>query len=295
MLWGSAYPCIKIGYNLLGITSNDTASQILFAGVRFTLTGVLTILIFSIINKRFLIPHKKSWVNIGKLGLVQTIVQYLFFYIGLSNTTAAKSSIIGGISPFVAIMIACFMYKQEKFTKSKLFGSLFGFAGIIVINMDFIKLKTSMTLTGEGFILISSVASAMSSSMIKNYSEQENPVVLSGYQFLLGGAIMTAVGFIMGGTLNLINKNAILILLYLALLSAIAYSLWSILLKYNSVSKVTIFGFMIPIFGVILSAMLLKESKEALNLQSLLSLLMVCLGIIIINKFQSVAPTDVTD
>jgi drug/metabolite transporter (DMT)-like permease len=285
ILWGSAFPCIKIGYSMLGITSNDTASQILFAGLRFTLTGMLTILIFSIINKSFLIPRKKSWVNIGKLGFVQTIVQYLFFYIGLSNTTAAKSSIIGGISPFAAILIACFIFKQEKFTKSKLLGSLIGFAGIIMINIDFINLKTSMTLTGEGFILISGVASALSSSMIKDYSKQENPVVLSGYQFLLGGVIMTAVGFIMGGKLNFINKDAILILLYLALLSAIAYSLWSILLKYNSVSKVTIFGFMIPVFGVILSAILLKESKQALNLQSLISLLMVCFGIIIINKY----------
>jgi drug/metabolite transporter (DMT)-like permease len=142
-----------------------------------------------------------------------------------------------------------------------------------------------MTLTGEGFILISGLASALSSPMVKNYSEHENPVVLSGYQFLLGGAIMTAVGFIMGGKLSFINISAVLILVYLALLSAIAYSLWSILLKYNSVSKVTIFGFMIPVFGVILSAMLLNENKQALNLQSMISLLMVCLGIIIINKY----------
>ncbi len=287
MLWGSAFPCIKIGYNLLGITSNDTASQILFAGVRFAITGVLTILIFSIMSKRFLLPHKKSLANIGKLSLVQTIVQYLFFYIGLSNTTAAKSSIIGAITPFFTILIACFIYRQEKFTKPKLFGSLLGFAGIIVINMDFIDVKTSMTLTGEGFIFISSVASAMSALMIKTYSEQENPVVLSGYQFLLGGTIMTIVGFIMGGTLNFTNYNAIFILVYLAFLSAIAYSLWSILLKYNSVSKVAIFGFMIPVFGVILSAMLLSEIKQALNLQTIISLLMVCLGIIIINKFKS--------
>jgi drug/metabolite transporter (DMT)-like permease len=208
-LWGSAFPCIKIGYSLLGITSGDTISQILFAGVRFALTGVLTISIFSIMNKRFLIPRKESWASIGKLGLVQTVVQYLFFYIGLSNTTAAKSSIVGGISPFFAILIACFMFKQEKFTKSKLFGSLIGFAGIIIINLDFANLKTNMTLTGEGFIFISSIASAMSSSMTKIYSERENPVILTGYQFILGGTVMTAAGFIMGGTLNLINTGAI--------------------------------------------------------------------------------------
>lgn len=286
VLWGSAYPFIKIGYGLLAIEPKDTASQILFAGLRFALAGVLTILIFSIINKRFLIPCKKSWGNIGILGLVQTIAQYLFFYIGLANATASKSSIIGGISPFIAILIACFCFRQEKFTKAKLFGSVLGFAGIILINLDFAGLKTSMTLSGEGFILISSIASALSLPLTKIYSKLENPVVLCGYQFIFGGAIMIAFGFFMGGTLHLLNAYGILNLLYLAFLSAAAYSLWSILLKYNSISKVAVFGFMVPVFGVLLSAFFLDESSQAFNFQSLTSLLLVCAGIIIINKFK---------
>ena len=286
VLWGSAYPSIKIGYSLFAIAANDTASQILFAGLRFALAGVLTILIFSIINKRFLLPRKKSWGNIGILGLVQTIAQYLFFYIGLANTTASKSSIIGGISPFIAILIACFCFRQEKFTRAKLLGSVFGFAGIIFINLDFIGLKPSMTLSGEGFILISSIASALSLPLTKIFSDHENPVVLCGYQFILGGAIMTAVGLFMGGTFNPANVYAIWILAYLAFLSAAAYSLWSILLKYNSISKIAVFGFMIPVFGVLLSALFLDESSQAFNFQSLTSLLLVSAGIIIINKFQ---------
>ena len=49
VLWGSAFPCIKIGYRLLEIDSADTATQILFAGCRFALAGVLTILIGSVL------------------------------------------------------------------------------------------------------------------------------------------------------------------------------------------------------------------------------------------------------
>ena len=30
-LWGSAFPCIKIGYGLFGIPAHDSASQLLFA------------------------------------------------------------------------------------------------------------------------------------------------------------------------------------------------------------------------------------------------------------------------
>lgn len=287
LMWGSAFPFIKIGYKLLGITSSGTSSQILFAGVRFMLTGVLTILIFSAVNRHFLLPHKKSLANIGKLSVVQTVMQYIFFYIGLSNTTASKSSIIGGAAPFITILIACFIYRQERFTRAKLIGSLLGFAGIIVINLDFLNGKTSMSLFGDGFIFMSNITSAWSSSMVKNYSADENPVTLNGYQFLFGGVVLTAIGLIMGGTLNIENINAVLVLAYLALLSAVAGSLWNILLKYHPVSKVSVFSFMIPLFGVVLSAILLNEMDQAFNLQSLASLLMVCLGIIIINKFQT--------
>lgn len=287
ILWGSAFPCIKIGYSLLGITSGNVPSQILFAGIRFTATGVITVLGFSLVKRRFILPQKESWGNIAKLGFMQTIIQYVFFYIGLSNTTAAKSSIINGSTPFIAILIACFLYRQERFTQYKLFGSLMGFAGIIMINLDFSKLSSSVTLTGEGFIFISSIACAMSSSMTKIYSEKENPVVLSGYQFIFGGIIMTSAGFLMGGRLNLSNFSAVLILVYLALLSVIAYSLWSVLLKYNAVSKVVIFSFTIPVFGVILSALLLGETRQALNPQSIVSLLLVSLGIITINKLKA--------
>ena len=57
-LWGSAFPCIKIGYRLLNIDSADISTQILFAGVRFTLAGVLSIVFESLIERRVLLPKK---------------------------------------------------------------------------------------------------------------------------------------------------------------------------------------------------------------------------------------------
>lgn len=58
-LWGSAFPCIKIGYQMFEIDAADTAAQILFAGYRFTLAGILTVLIGSVLNRGFLIPKKR--------------------------------------------------------------------------------------------------------------------------------------------------------------------------------------------------------------------------------------------
>lgn len=56
ILWGSAIPTIKTGYRLLQVDSADTASQIVFAGVRFTLAGLLVLLFTSLKEKKAMLP-----------------------------------------------------------------------------------------------------------------------------------------------------------------------------------------------------------------------------------------------
>lgn len=283
-LWGSAFPSIKIGYQLFAIKSTDTASQLLFAGVRFTLAGALVILIGSILQRRPLLPHKKSIPDICKLALVQTVIQYLFFYIGLANTSGVKSSIIEASNVFLSILTASLIFRYEKLTASKLAGCILGFSGVILINTAGGGMDFNMTFTGEGFILISALSYAFSSVLIKKYSEEENPVTLSGYQFLAGGIFLSLCGFVMGGHLAAFTPASVLLLVYMALISAIAYSLWGILLKYNPVSRVSVFGFLNPVCGVILSAVLLNEKNQAFSLVGLISLILVCLGIYVVNR-----------
>ena len=95
---------------------------------------------------------------------------------------------------------------------------------------------------------------------------------------------MTAAGFLMGGRLGSVSPQGLLLLLYLALVSAAAYSLWGMLLKYNPVSRVTVYGFSKPIWGVVLSALLLKET-QTMGAVGLVSLLLVCIGIYLVNRF----------
>ena len=255
LLWGSAFPCIKIGYGLWNIESADTSAQILFAGMRFVL----------------------AW-----LAMLQTVMQYLFFYIGLAHTSGVKASIIEAVNVFVAIIVSGFIFHQENVTAKKMLGCLVGFAGVVLINMN--GMNFHMSLSGEGAIFLSTVAYAFSSVFLKRYSAKHNPVMLSGYQFIVGGIILSAAGFAMGGRLSTVSTGGVLMLIYLALVSAVAYSLWGMLLKYNPISRVAVFGFMNPVFGVILSAWLLREGAQALGPVSLVSLVLVCTGIYIVNS-----------
>ncbi|MBE6023098.1 MAG: DMT family transporter [Cellulosilyticum sp.] len=284
-LWGSAFPCIKIGYKLFQIESSHTMTQILFAGCRFTLAGILTILIGSLLNRSFLKPKKQALGNIFKLCLLQTVMQYIFFYIGLAHTSGVKASIIGGVNVFIAILVASLLFRQEKLNARKIVGSLIGFMGVVLVNIAGSKVSGGFTLAGEGAIFLSTVAYSFSSVLIKNYSKDENPVTLSGYQFALGGLIMVAFGLIGGGRIEVITVSGLMMLLYLTMVSAVAYSLWGILLKYNPVSKVAVFGFMNPVFGVLLSAVFLKE-YDTLSFISIIALILVCIGIYIVNKLE---------
>ncbi|MEE1251019.1 MAG: DMT family transporter [Lachnospiraceae bacterium] len=282
-LWGSAFPCIKIGYQMFRIAADDTASQILFAGYRFMLAGVFTIIIGSVFGRKFLLPQRASMGKILKLCMLQTVLQYLFFYIGLAHTTGVKASIIEAVNVFVAIFVASIFFHQEKLTTRKLIGCVIGFCGVILINLTGTGIETSMSLIGEGFIFFSTVAYAFSSVCLKHYSKAENPVVLSGYQFLLGGFIMSICGGIMGGHVREFYGKSIAMLFYLAFISAVAYTLWGILLKYNPISKVAVYGFMNPVFGVILSAVLLPGENEELGMKSIVALILVCAGIYVVN------------
>ncbi len=282
-LWGSAFPCIKIGYKMMNIASFDTASQILYAGCRFTLAGILALIIGSILNKKILLPKKSSYKKIAVLSIFQTVLQYMFFYIGLANTSGVKASIIEGMNVFVALILAGYIFHQEKVTSRKLIGCLIGFTGVVIVNVAGNGMDYSLKFTGEGFIFLSTVAYAFSSVIIKMYSKDENPVMLSGYQFMFGGIIMIICGSLMGGKLNGFTFVSAAMLFYLAVISAVAYSLWSMLLKYNPVSKVTVFGFMNPVFGVILSAVLLNE-MGSLGIVSFIALCLVCVGIYVVNS-----------
>lgn len=102
---------------------------------------------------------------------------------------------------------------------------------------------------------------------------------------MLGGAIMAASGFLMGGRLSPASIGAPLVLLYLASLSAVAYTLWSVLLKHNPVSRIAVYMFLQPVFGVMLSLILYPETQTPL-LRYGAALVLVCLSIVVVGKGQ---------
>ena len=285
MLWGSAIPFINLGYKLFDIPSGAVTTQILFAGCRFFLAGLLTILFASMQKKTIVVPKKQNIDKVVKLAATQTVLQYFFFYIGVANTESVKGAIIQGLNAFVAILIACYIFRTEKMNPLKWIGGIVGVAGVVVVNLKGGAIDTSVRLTGEGFLLISMLAGACSAGLIKRYGQLDDPVALSGWQFMLGGAVMAIGAFLMGGRLHPQHIGAVAVLMYLALLSAVAYTVWSLLLKVNPVSRIAVFMFLQPVFGVLLSLILYGSSDVPLARYAL-ALALVSLSIVIVGKGQ---------
>jgi drug/metabolite transporter (DMT)-like permease len=290
-LWGSAYPAIKNGYALLGIAPGDVASQMVFAGWRFVLAGVILLVVAAAMRKPVLSLGRRQAGEVALLGLTQTAVQYVFFYVGLAHASGVKSSIMNATGVFFSVVLAHFIYAHDRLTARKALGCLVGFAGVVVVNLGGGgRLTFDFTLPGEGFVVIAAFVLAAASIYGKRLSATIDPMVMTGWQLLVGGVVLTVGGMAFGGRMQDVGFAAGGLLLYMALLSSVAFAVWSQLLKHNPVGLVAAFNFLVPVFGVGLSAIFLGESF--LRWSNLAALGLVCGGIWLVTRPARVQPAS---
>ncbi|MFS0790587.1 DMT family transporter [Brevundimonas phoenicis] len=191
-------------------------------------------------------------------------------------------------SVFFSVVLAHYLYADDRLNGRKALGCLIGFLGVVVVNLGGAGLGFDFTLLGEGFIVIAAFMLAAASIYGKQISREMDPMVMTGWQLFIGGAVLTGGGWATGGHLEALNAASGALLLYLALLSSVAFAVWSLLLKHNPVGLIAAFNFLIPVFGVTLSAVFLGESM--FKWSYLIALILVCVGIWLVTR-SSRAPT----
>lgn len=278
-LWGSAYPAIKLGYDFFSIPSNDSYSKLLFAGYRFLLAGLILMMIQKAMGKKVMPQSLSDFKGFTLLGIVHTLLQYVFLYIGMANTTGVKSSILGSVGVFISVILAHFIYKNDKLSFNRMVGCIIGFLAIIVINFGRGSLDASFTFIGDGFIILSTAMGSIGSIYNKKLVKTNDVFVTTGWQLILGSLMLIVIGISAGGTLTFTSVECGILLLYMALLSSVSLVVWSALYK---VGEITIYSFLMPVFGAILSALLLGESIA--DIRSLAALVLACVGIWIVNR-----------
>lgn len=279
-LWGSAFPFVKIGYQLFSIET--VPQRIVFAGVRFTGAGCITLLLALLLGRHVPRLRPARFREVLILGLVQTGLQYVCFYIGLAHTPGARGSILDASSAFIGVLFAHFFTGDDKMTRQKAAGCIVGLCGILAMNLGG-GLDGAFSFEGDGLMIIAAAAFAAGGLLSRRITVKgAEPAAVSGMQLLLGGLALLGAGLFLGGRLAIPSLAAGGLLLYLMLLSSGAFTLWALLLQRYSAARVSIFASMIPVFGVLFSGIFLRE--DILKWQNLAALLLVTLGIAFVNR-----------
>ena len=280
LLWGTAYPTIKYGYTAMALTA--TADKLMFAGVRFFLAGLMVFAFTWVKQKRVPRLSRDKVGGVALYGVLQTGLMYIFNYIGVANTTATKTSVITAASAFFAVLLAPLFFR-ERLTVLKLIGIPIGVCGIMLVNTEGLG---GFSLTGEGLVLLSAVLNTAGSFVGKRVSKG---IVMesSAYQLMIGGGLILLTAFVMGGRMPL-SPTAIWLTLYLAFVSAAAFTLWTALLVRYEAGQILVFNALIPITGAIWSFIILGE-RQLFEPLFLVSIILTAIGIILVN-YQKKAP-----
>ena len=280
-LWGSAFPSLRAIFQSMSLESSDFNSKVLLAGYRFFIASIIVFLLSKFIFNISLKINKKEIIKLSLLGILHTSLMYFFFYNGYANVDGMKAPILAVAGNFFVVIFTHFIFKNDTLDKKKVIGLSFGFIGIIIVNWSK-GFSFTFSLTGEGFMIFSALLNAISTIIVKIFSKKMHPLVITSYQLFFGSIAMIIYGLFTSGITSLkFDFQSSALLLYTSLISAIAFSIWFTLLKYNRAGMISIFKFMIPIFGSVLTAIIFPEENFSLSI--LLGLLFVSAGIISIS------------
>lgn len=281
LVWGWAYPLIKMGFAEFGITPDMTGSKMLFAGIRFFLSGVIILALAAKVGRPFRLSRTRDGWFVLLFALVNTTFHYAFFYFGLSNSDGSRAALLNSLGVFLVVILACVFFKSDRFTTRKALGVLIGLAGILTLNLDSASGGGRFTWLGDGMIVMNALCSAVASLLTRGLSRRVDVFVGTGYSLALGGALLIVPGVAMGGTLPSVTPWGIVLLVLLIGISTVGFTLYNKLIASNPVGKVAIYNSLIPVIGAVTSCLCLGET---FYVKYAVAGALATIGIYIINK-----------
>lgn len=280
-LWGSAFPLLKLTYGAFQVAAEDNFSKIFLAGLRFFVAGGLVFVLRFLLGEKSRKKNGRDYLFVTLLGLISVTVQYIFFYIGVGNTAAVKSSIIMASSTFLTLLLSTLVFRLEKLRAVHLFSFMIGFSGIILANFSK-DLNLQFHLNGEGLLLLSAFTVSLGSVLVSRQGASGDSFFYAGAQMLIGAIPLLIIGYLgMPKPLHLTWTGGVYIL-YGALLSSLAFTLWYQVLRYHPAGEMSFYRLFVPIFASLLSVLILKESFGRMQL---IALALVSAGMFILERF----------
>lgn len=278
LLWSSAFVGIKIGL--------PYTTPLQFAGIRFFISGLMVLPVAIYYNPAFLRIMRANIRFILLLGFLQTFLQYALFYTGIAKVPGSLGAIVIGSGPLFIALMAHFFMPGDKMNLKKSGIILFGFSGIVLVSLGRNgDPGSALRMTGILILIANNIVSGITNVVIALEKKKIPPLVLSSTSMIIGGLALFLFSIPVEG-LNPSPKPVAyyLSLGWLSMLSAVAISIWTILLKKPGVliSDLNLWKFLIPVAGALLAWMILPE--ESPDWLSVAGMAITAIALILINR-----------
>lgn len=278
LLWASAFAVIKIGLQY--------TTPLRFAALRFMLAGLMVLPLVGSYRTAFQYT-RNNFRLILLIAFLQTFVQYTLFYSGLNLVPGALGAIIIGAGPLFIAMTAHFLMPNDRLTLPKLGIIFLGIAGIALVSISNVSGKETGNLIFIGILLLflTNINAGFTNVVIARDAKHIPPLVLSSSSLIIGGVLLFLVSIPAEGiTFTIPPATYYLSIIWLSFISAAAYSIWFLLLQREGVkvSALNIWKFIIPVFGAILSWLLIPN--ESPDLVSIAGITITAVALVLFNR-----------
>ena len=260
LLWSTAFAGIKIGL--------EFSTPLQFAGIRFFIAGILIIPLTKSL-KRFWQSFVNHYKLILRVSLFQTVILYSLFYWGINMVPGAIAAILIGSQPLFAALVSSAMQKSDKLSLNKLLTISLGIGGIILIayHKGWGSTNGLQQVLGMGILILANISSGIGNVFVAKQKGKVSSTILSAWQMSLGGLVLFLVSLFIEPFSGFNHPTAYFLSLgWLSFISATAFTIWFLLLQrpHVLVSDLNIWKFIIPIFGAILSWLIIPNENPEL-------------------------------
>ena len=252
-IWGSTWIAIKFGLEAL--------TPFFSAGVRFILASIL---IFTLMRFRGVtLQTDKIAIRLYLLmGFFSFVIPFGLVYWAQQFVPSGMAAVLFAVYPFWVVIFSYLRMKEEPIGLYKIFGTILGFSGIVVIFSDSFKGDLSDYLIGMFAVVISGTMQAWIAVSIKKFGNHLHHLSMNFVPMVIAGISMTAIAIVAEDLSNIkINEHAVLSILYLAIFgSVVTFTSFYWLIKHINVIILSLIAFITPVVALILGYFIFGET-----------------------------------
>ncbi len=272
LIWASAFFNIKIATYSFG--------PITIAFLR-VLLGSVPVLLLCYLKKIKIEAFSKDWYWFALIGFINLVAPFFLIAYGIKSVQSNLAAILMSTTPLSSTVLGHFYTKNEKFNFIKTIGILIGFSGIVYLFSDNLLIDKNNIFSAL-LILLGATCYVIGGVLTLKISRKKNENVTGSILIWATIILVPLVSFIEQPWSTIPRLDSTISVIYLGLVSTgIAWLLRFKILKKNGLIFQSQVSYLIPIFGIILSYIFLKEMITS---KILVSLSAVLIGLYFVKK-----------